>query len=54
MNKNKYDHLYEQKSTVVDTPKQAWTDTDFDKSDEVKWHNETIKQVGGTGAVPAY
>ena len=34
----KYDHLYEQKSTIEDTPKQAWTVPQFDKSDEVKWH----------------
>ena len=54
MNKNKYDHLHEQKSTVVDTPKQAWTETDFDKSDEVKWHTETIKQDGGFANKPAY
>lgn len=33
----------------------AWTHDDFDKSDEVQWHKQTLEDVGGiSGAQPAY
>ena len=33
----------------------AWTKDEFDKEDEVAWHKETFKQVGGISeAQPAY
>ena len=42
---NKYDHLHEQHSIIVPGENAAWTQPQLEKSNEVKWHEETIKQV---------
>lgn len=54
--KARYDHLWEQQSIISPWVQRenSWNDDEFTKSDEVQWHKQTIKSVGGTDAAPGY